>query len=216
MDKLIIAVDGPAASGKGTLARKLADRFGFTYLDTGKLYRLIGLQLFNTGKNPDDPAQAAEMAAELKKYFRPEDLENPDLSRDDIGNYASRAAVHPALREELVSLQRNFPEQIDVQGVVIDGRDIGTIIFPDAHLKFFVTAQTETRAKRRYEELKKLGRDPDYEEILNDMKERDSRDSGRAHAPTKKAPDAIELDTTNMSIDEMVEQVSPVILRAST
>ena len=215
MNKLIIAVDGPAASGKGTLARKLAARFGFEYLDTGKLYRLIGLQLLNADKNPDDEVQAGEQAKELARYFRLSDLDNPDLSRDDVGNYASRAAVHVSVRESLIDLQRAFPDQVDSKGVVIDGRDIGTVIFPDADLKFYVTAELGVRAKRRYEELKSAGRQADYDEIYQDMEQRDARDSGREHAPTRKAEDAIELDTSDMSVDQMVEKVTPYILRVS-
>lgn len=215
MTKLIIAIDGPAASGKGTLAREIAREFGFTYLDTGLLYRLVGLQILNMEGDPKKEEEAAEIARHLADNFRPEYLENPDLKSDEAGNAASQVAAHPSVRAALMDLQRNFPQTTDKPGVVVDGRDIGTVIFPDADLKYFVTADAEVRAKRRYEELKAANREEPYEKILHEMKLRDERDTGRKHAPTRKAEDAIELDTTELSIEDTLEKVKPQILKLS-
>lgn len=214
-EKMIIAIDGPAASGKGSIARELADRFGFAYLDTGKLYRLIGLNVLNQNIDPENEDAATKVAQELVSFFRPDYLDNPDLGLDEAGNAASQVAVHHGVREALIDLQRQFPETVDAKGAVIDGRDIGTVIFPDADIKFFVTADLEERAGRRFKELERKGREADYEAIYQDMKQRDERDSGRAHAPTAKADDAIELDTTSLSVEEAADKIAPYILKLS-
>lgn len=213
--KIVIAIDGPAASGKGTLARKLAERFSFSYLDTGKLYRLVGLNTVNCGYDPENPLDATKIARELADNFRGEYLDNPDLSTDEAGNAASKVAVHKGVRDALVDLQRNFPNIVDSDGVVVDGRDIGTVIFPDADLKLFVTADLEVRAKRRFSELETANRNPDYNEIIADMRQRDERDSSRKIAPTLKAENAIEIDTSTLGIDETLDKVAPQILKLS-
>ena len=210
-EKTVIAIDGPAASGKGTLARKIARHFDFAYLDTGKLYRLVGLRVLEAGLDPDDENEVNKKAYDLVGQFKPEDLDNPDLGTDEAGNAASRVAVHLGVRQALIELQRYFPQTTDKRGAVIDGRDIGTVIYPDADLKIFVTADIQERARRRCNELKSQGRPAEFEKILQDMKARDDRDTGRALAPTRKAEDAVEVDTTEMSINEMVEKVAPII-----
>ncbi|MFV0409984.1 MAG: (d)CMP kinase [Paracoccus sp. (in: a-proteobacteria)] len=185
-----IAIDGPAASGKGTIARALAERFGFHHLDTGLLYRVVG------AKGGDPVAAARGLSAE--------DLARPDLRSNEAGQAASRVAAIPEVRAALVEFQRRFSRQ--EPGAVLDGRDIGTVICPQAEVKLYVTASDETRARRRAIEL---GADP--VETLTALRERDARDSARATAPLRPAEDAVLLDTSDMTIDQAVEQAIAVV-----
>ena len=195
---MIIAVDGPTASGKGTIAKALAEHFGLPFLDTGLLYRAVGFQLLLNGGNPD----VAEDA--LKACAFPEDiLDNPALREEAIGGLASKVSVHPEVRAALNKRQVDFAHQIG--GALLDGRDIGTVIAPDADVKLYITASADVRAERRFREMKSRALDVDFETILADIQARDERDSGRVTAPLKPADDAIEIDTSNMSVQEAIE-----------
>ncbi len=196
---MIIALDGPAASGKGTLAKRLARHFGFAHLDTGKLYRAVGLAVLRAGEDPEDAA-AAERAA---RALAPADLDNPALSGDDAAVAASKVAAIPAVRDALLAFQRRFAESPPggAAGAVIDGRDIGTVVCPDAAAKLFVTAGVEVRADRRHKELLGRGETSIYARVLQDLTERDERDSKRAVSPLMAADDAIVLDTSILDPD---------------
>jgi len=188
-ERLVIAVDGPSASGKGTLAKRLAAHFRLPHLDTGLLYRAVGWRSATTGELPRD------VAANLG----PADLEDPALRSDEAGQQASKVGVIPEVRANLLKYQKEFSSQ--ASGAVLDGRDIGTVICPDAPVKLFVTASTEVRAERRYRELRAKGLDTIKPRVLAEMAERDRRDSERAAAPLRAAPDALLLDTTDMDAD---------------
>ncbi len=192
----VIAVDGPAASGKGTLARKLATHFGFDYLDTGKLYRAVGLAVVTAGKDPSDEEAAIAAAQSID----PAKLDDPALAGDDAAKAASKVAAIGAVRAALKAFQLSFAER--QPGAVLDGRDIGTVICPDAPAKLFVTATVEVRADRRHKELLSRGEDSIYPRVLQELKERDERDTNRADAPLRPADDAQVLDTSEMTIDE--------------
>ena len=211
MSHMIIAIDGPAASGKGTLARKLAQRLGYAYLDTGALYRAVALRVLEGGGKPEDEQDAAKAA---QTPFKPEDLQNPALRTDTVGSASSVVAKNPAVRQALLDFQKNFaaiPSDPAVGGVILDGRDIGTVICPDANVKLFVTASTEERSKRRFKELTGKGIKTTYEAVLADMIERDKRDSERTTAPLKPASDAHILDTSTMSEGEVMERALSII-----
>lgn len=187
----VIAIDGPAAAGKGTLARRLAAELGLPYLDTGLLYRAVGRLVLDQGGNPADPA-VAERAARL---LRAGDLARDDL-RGPVADAASSAvAAVPGVRTALLTFQRDFAA---ARGAVLDGRDIGTVIFPDAAVKLFVTASLAARAERRWHELRGKGTETDLATVERDMQARDDRDTVRATAPMQAAPDAIVLDTTTL------------------
>jgi cytidylate kinase len=188
-ERLVIAVDGPAASGKGTIAKRLAAHFRLPHLDTGLLYRAVGWRSFQTGEAP------AEVAARLGR----DDLDDPALRSDEAGQQASKVGTIPEVRTNLLKFQREFSSQ--PSGAVLDGRDIGTVICPDAPVKLFVTASTEVRAERRYRELRAQGVDTIKPRVLAEMAERDRRDSERAAAPLRAAPDAWLLDTSDMDAD---------------
>jgi cytidylate kinase len=196
---VIIAVDGPAASGKGTLARRLAERYRLGHLDTGGLYRATGLRALLSGGNPADP----QVAVAAARAVRLSDLSDPRLREERVGEAASVVAAIPAVREALLGFQREFARHPpgDFQGAVLDGRDIGTAVCPEADAKLFVTATLEARAMRRFKELQADDSRIIYERVLQDMKARDARDSERATAPLKRAPDALELDTTALDAD---------------
>ena len=192
---LMIAVDGPAASDKGTLARRLAAHYGLAYLDTGSLYRATALAVMLAGGDPSDEAAAVEAAQTLDPVrFTDEQLRSPGA-----GEAASKVAAIPAVRTALLDLQRSVASKIP--GAVLDGRDIGTVVCPDADAKLFVTAAPETRAQRRHLEHMGRGEDISYDEVLADIRRRDERDSGRAVAPLVPAADAHLLDTTELGIE---------------
>lgn len=196
---MIIAVDGPVAAGKGTLARKLAAHYGFAYLDTGSLYRAVGLRVLRSGGDPADPAQATAAARALG----PADLADPGLRDEATGAAASVVAAIPGVRAALLDYQREFARHPPDgrHGAVLDGRDIGTVVCPSAEVKLFVTASAETRARRRFLELAARGGGATEAEVLADLRARDARDAGRTAAPLKPAPDAHLLDTTILDID---------------
>lgn len=197
--QIIIAIDGPAASGKGTLARRLARRYGLAYLDTGLIYRAAAAKALDAGADPRDPAAAAAAARAVTVT----DLAEPRLREERYAAAASVVAAIPAVRQALLALQRDFalhpPE--GRAGAVLDGRDIGTVVCPEATAKLFLTATPEARAMRRFKELQGGDSGIIYERVLQDMNARDTRDSGRATAPLARAADALELDTTALDED---------------
>jgi len=209
----IIAIDGPAASGKGSLARKLADQLGYALLDTGALYRLVGYKVLEAGGDPEDEALATQTAEALKETLALEEMANPDLRTDEVGSAASKVAKIPGVRQALFDFQQHFAQNPPqgTAGAILDGRDIGTVICPEADVKLFITADTEERAKRRAKELQSRGVSVTYEAVLADMKERDERDSSRQSAPLKPAEDAHVLDTTQMSEEEVFETALTLI-----
>lgn len=194
----IIAIDGPAAAGKGTLARRVAAELGFDYLDTGLIYRAVGMNVERSGFDPADEARAGEAARDLQ----PEDLAADDLRTDEAAQAASKVAAIPAVRAALLDFQRLFAARPPGgKGAVLDGRDIGTVVCPDAGIKLFVTASAERRAERRLKELLGRGIDTTLDRVLGEMRERDERDSQRAVAPLKPADDARVLDTSDLDAD---------------
>lgn len=194
----IIAIDGPAAAGKGTLARRLAAELGYDYLDTGLIYRAVGMNVVRAGFDPADTARAAEAACALE----PEDLSAGDLRTDEAALAASKVAVIPAVRAALLEFQRRFAARPPGgKGAVLDGRDIGTVVCPDAPIKLFVTASLEKRAERRVKELLQRGLAAIPSTVLAEMRERDERDSKRAVAPLIPACDAVVLDTSDLDAD---------------
>ena len=205
----IIAIDGPAASGKGSLARKLAAHLGFPHLDTGLLYRRVGLDVVQTGGDPANETLALAAA----KTLDPAKLADPALKSDEAGNAASKASQYASVRAELLDFQRNFVTS-NASGAVLDGRDIGTVICPDAPLKLFITASTEVRAERRLKELLASGRPASFEDVLADMKARDERDTGRSAAPLKAADDAIIIDTSDMTPDGVLSAALELVAKA--
>jgi len=214
----VIAVDGPAASGKGTVAAGVAQRLGFNYLDSGSLYRLVALQAIRTGTPPTAMARLADLAANLDVSFRDGVIllgggDATDAIRDEaVSAAASLVAVHPGVRAALFERQRAFRRP---PGLVADGRDMGTVVFPDAIVKVFVTASAEERARRRYKQLIAKGISVTMESLVRDIRERDERDKGRAAAPLKPAADAAILDTTDLSIEAAIDRVRS-LYRAAT
>jgi CMP/dCMP kinase len=218
----VVAIDGPAAAGKGTLARRLAERFALAHLDTGKLYRATALLVLQAGADPADPAAAVAAARRLD----PARLADPLLLSEAVASASSIVSAIPAVREALLAMQRAFaahppadasgtrPSGVTPRGAVLDGRDIGTAVCPDAAVKFFVTAGPEARALRRLRELRERGVPAIYEDVLQDMKERDARDSERRVAPLAAAPDAVIIDTTGLDADQVFERASKLIASA--
>ncbi|WP_040326055.1 (d)CMP kinase [Aurantimonas manganoxydans] len=205
---LTIAIDGPAAAGKGTLAKRVAAHYGLPYLDTGLLYRAVGKLADDRGVDLDDAEATGAIATELDTSH----LDDGSLRGREAGELASRVAVHGAVRTALTEFQRSFAAR--AEGAVLDGRDIGTVICPQARVKIFVTASAEVRARRRTDELAAKGRDVDYERILAEVRERDARDAGRAIAPLRPAPDAHLLDTSELGIEAAFQAACAVIDRA--
>ena len=194
---MIIAVDGPTASGKGTIAKALAAHFGLPHLDTGLLYRAVGRQVFLDGGDPDDASDALAATA-----FPDTLLGDPELRDEQTGGLASRVSIHPAVRQALFDRQRSFATRHT--GAVLDGRDIGTVIAPEAQAKLFVTASVEARAQRRFLEMRERGAGVNLLEIQDDLRRRDERDRNRAVAPLVPAPDAMVIDTSDLDKDEAV------------
>lgn len=210
---MIIAIDGPAASGKGTLARALAENLNFAHMDTGALYRAAAFELIGAGLSIRDKKDAVDAAQILVKKINnansPGDiLDHPTLREDHIGQEASKIAAYPKVREVLNALQRNFAENPGkaFSGVILDGRDIGTIIAPHAPLKLFITASVEIRTERRLKELQSKGLAATYSTVLKDMRERDTRDADRKTAPMKPADDAVIIDTSYSNAGETLEK----------
>ena len=204
---MIIAVDGPTASGKGTIARRLADHFGVPHLDTGLLYRAVGRQVGLDEGDPDNEAHALAACA-----FPAALLEDEALRSEAVGSLASRVSVHPAVREALFKRQRAFAEQAG--GAVLDGRDIGTVIAPDADVKLFITASVQERAKRRWLEMTGREMEISLDEIERDIVMRDERDITRKDAPLKAASDALVIDTTIVDREQAFETVLEAVKEA--
>lgn len=206
----VITIDGPTASGKGTIARIVADKLGYHYLDSGALYRLVALRALRTGLSAEDPAPMAALAETLPCRFEGNRifLDHEDVTdairEETVGNMASRAGALPAVRQALFSLQTRFRQP---PGLVADGRDMGTVIFPDAPLKIFLTASVEARAQRRYKQLIEKGFPAKITDLRRDLHERDQRDTQRSVAPLLPAADARILDTTGLGIEETVARV---------
>jgi cytidylate kinase len=196
---MIIAVDGPAASGKGTIARALAKHFDLPHLDTGLLYRAVALNLLRWGGDPESEFQAVRACD-----FAQVDFDDPELKSEAVGGLASRISVYPMVRHALLERQRAFAGQPG--GAVLDGRDIGTVIAPDADAKLFVTARIEVRTQRRFDELTRLGKKVSLEDVLIDLEARDARDANRAAAPLTMAQDAVLLETSDLAIDAAVQR----------
>jgi cytidylate kinase len=203
----VIAVDGPAASGKGTIARALARHFGLPHLDTGLLYRAVALNLLRWGGDPD-----SEFAALRACDFAQVDFDDAELRTETIGSIASRISAYPAVREALVQRQRDFASQDG--GAVLDGRDIGTVIIPNADAKLFVTASAEARARRRLDELTRLGISAHLPDVLLDIQARDERDRTRSAAPLRQAEDADLIETTHLDVEAAITAaIAAVTLR---
>ena len=206
----VIAIDGPTASGKGTVAQRVARTLGFHLLDSGALYRLVALSALRAQIPDSDEARIAKIASELPcrfsnmSVFLSGDDVTDAIRSEDIGNAASRVAALPAVRQALVERQLRFRQP---PGLVADGRDMGTVIFPDADLKVFLTASVEARADRRHKQLIDKGFSANIQDLRNDLSERDARDAQRAAAPMKAAEDAFLLDTSNITADQAVERV---------
>ena len=206
----VIAVDGPAASGKGTIAAAVAASLGFHYLDSGALYRLVALQALRTGTGFEEGEALANLAAHLDvafvagKILLEGDEVTADIRSERVSTGASEVAVHQDVRSALIGRQRGFRRP---PGLVADGRDMGTVVFPDAPLKLFLTATAEERARRRHKQLIAKGISITMDSLLRDIRERDARDAGRAAAPLRPADDAVLLDTTELTIDEVVARV---------
>ena len=206
---LVIALDGPAASGKGTLARRLAEAFDLAYLDTGSLYRAVAARVLANGADPQDEAVAATTAEALD----PADLQRPDLRSQAVGAAASQVAAQPRVRQALLDFQRRFAARPPdgLSGAVLDGRDIGTVVCPDADVKIYVVASPEVRAERRHRELIARGEPSIYPQVLAEIQERDARDSARAAAPLKPADDAVQLDTSELDIEAAFQAAKRIV-----
>jgi len=213
MNRYSIAIDGPSGSGKSSLAKLLAERFGFLYLDTGAIYRAVGLYVHRAGSDPGDEQAVAALLPRLQKInFRHVDgTQRVFLGEEDVSEairmpeaslFASQVAAHQAVRTLLLDVQRAFAETHDV---VMDGRDIGTVVLPEASLKVFLTATPERRAERRYQELSARGVEADYAQVLDDIRSRDERDTQRDISPLQQAADAVVLDTTDLDLAESLE-----------
>ena len=199
--RLLIAIDGPSASGKGTLSKLLSEKFNIPHLNTGGLYRGLAYKAMQRNIDLNDEKEIVELAKTLNE----EDINNPVIFTEEIGGKAAIVAKMQPVRDVLLKYQKDFANQDG--GAILDGRDIGTVICPNADYKFFVIASPEERANRRFKEMKEKGQDVSYDEILNKIKERDEKDMNRAASPFKKADDAVLIDTTGKTIDEVYREV---------
>ena len=212
---LVVAIDGPSGAGKSTAGRAVAERLGYVFLDTGAMYRALALADLRAGVALDDAAEVARLATGLRLDLRPggavildgEDV-TATLRTQEVGAAASRVSVHPPVRRHMVARQREMGQ---AGGVVMDGRDIGTAVFPDADVKFYVDAHPRQRATRRHEELAQRGQASDLDTIEREIRARDHADSTRAESPLTRAPDAIHLDTTELGLDEVVRRMLAAI-----
>lgn len=214
-----IAIDGPSGAGKSTISRKAAEKFGFIYVDTGAIYRTIGLATKIRGVSLDDTAAVIELLPTLEIELKYNDageqhmyLDGNDVSRDirlpEVSMLASKVSAIPEVRAFLIDMQRGMAEKYDV---IMDGRDIGTVILPNADLKIFLTADVRDRARRRYEELRAKGMEKPFDEVLAEMEKRDEQDTQRAAAPLKAADDAVLLDTSGNTLEESIDEVCRLI-----
>lgn len=209
-----VAIDGPAGAGKSTIAKLVAKKKGYIYVDTGAMYRGLAIHFLEKGVSADDRDAVAEACLDADVSVKYEDgvqqiylngrNVTSKLRMEEVGNMASRASAIPAVREKLLELQRTLAQKEDV---IMDGRDIGTNILPNADVKIYLTASVETRARRRYDELKAKGEECDLQKIARDIEERDARDMNREIAPLRKADDAVLVDSSNMSIEEVVDEI---------
>lgn len=208
----VVAIDGPAASGKGTLARRLAERFGFAHLETGALYRASARLILDEGGDPADTAAAVAAARRVNPHL----LSDPRLRGEDVARAASIIAANPEVRRSLLAFQRDFAAHPPppARGAILDGRDIGSMVCPAANVKLFVTADAEVRARRRLAELRACGSRAIYQDVLQELKDRDRRDTGRAAAPMAVPIGAIIIDTTALDVDAAVECASQIVSRA--
>jgi cytidylate kinase len=209
-NSVVIAVDGPVAAGKGTLARRLADKYGYAYLDTGSLYRAVGAKVLRAGGDPADAGFATRMAESLEDS----DLASKDLRSEAVGLAASKVAVVPGVRAALLDYQQRFASQPPggKPGAVLDGRDIGTVVCPQAQVKLFVTARDEVRAGRRHKELMDKGENVTFERVLSDLRRRDEQDRARSAAPLRPADDAHLLDTSDLAIEAAIAAAVDIIV----
>ncbi|WPZ36693.1 (d)CMP kinase [Thalassobaculum sp. OXR-137] len=207
---MIVAIDGPAGAGKGTLSKALAAHLGYPHLDTGALYRATALAVLRAGGDPEDPAAAERAARSLDTAI----LDSPDLRSAEVGSASSKVAAIPAVRAALLDFQRDFAHR--PPGAVLDGRDVGTVVVPEAEVKLFVTASAAVRATRRHQELLERGEASIYARVLADIEARDARDAGRADAPMRKADDAVEIDTSDLSPSDVLKRALAVIEAAGT
>jgi len=202
---MIVAIDGPAGAGKGTLSKALAAHLGYPHLDTGALYRATALAVLRAGGDPEDPAAAEQAARSLDTAI----LDSPELRSAEVGAASSKVAAIPAVRAALLDFQRDFAHR--PPGAVLDGRDVGTVVVPQAEVKLFVTASAAVRAGRRHQELLERGEVSIYARVLADIEARDARDAGRADAPMRKADDAVEIDTSDLSPSDVFQRALAVI-----
>ena len=214
---MIITIDGPAAAGKGTLSSKLAEKYSLAYFDTGMVYRAVGLQLLKNNVDLSDVATAEKKAEELTFPKMMELSKDKDFRSAEGGHAASVVSSYPGVRTRLLDMQRNFAKNpvfadgTPAKGAIYDGRDTGTVICPEAEVKIFITASSEVRAKRRYDEFIAKGMSADYNQVLADVKARDERDANRKDAPMKPADDAVILDTSDMSIEEVFNKAVEIV-----
>ena len=224
MKAVSIAIDGPSGAGKSTLAKRLAERLGFVYVDTGAIYRTIGLRALRSGVDPKDAGAVAAMLDQVHLEIRyGEDglqhmmLDGEDVTKDirlpEVSRYASLVSAHPCVRDYLLEMQRSLAR---THSVIMDGRDIGTVVLPKATVKIFLTATPEVRAKRRTDELIAKGQKADYNKILKDIQQRDYQDTHREIAPLKMARDSIKLDTSELDIDGVIAAMKEIIARKVT
>ncbi len=215
---MIIAIDGPAGSGKSTIAKLLAKELGYTYIDTGAMYRAVALKIKRLGIDPDNKEAVVDVLKEtdirlktneeIKVFLDGEDVSS-EIRTEEIGKIASKIARYPEVRKILVEMQRKIGEE--AKNAVIEGRDTGTVIFPDADIKIFMTAKPEVRAERRYKELKEKGLDVSYEEILKEIVERDKLDTTREDSPLKPAKDAIIIDTSDKTLKDVFKEILSIV-----